>query len=79
MQEELLDRCRSATSTQEQSRALGALADFVNQDLTKISAKEAIARCVILEFPYSQNAACIDSILDGCGIVVALSSCSKIL
>ena len=79
MQEELLDRCRSASSTQEQSRALEALADFVNQDGTKVSAKEAIGRCVILEFPYSQNAASIDSILDGCGIVVALSSCSKIL
>ena len=79
MQEELLDRCRNASSVGEQSRALDALAEFVNQDGTSISAKEWIARCVLLEFPYNQNVTSIALILDKCSIVIVLSSCSKIL
>jgi hypothetical protein len=79
MQDEVLDRCRKAASSEEQTKALEAVVDYVRQEGVRISAKEWVARSVILEFPYSQNVDSIDRILDGCGTVTSLSIVAKIL
>jgi hypothetical protein len=77
--EELLDRCRRASTREEQLKAWKNLIAYVEKEDTSFPVKECVARSVLLEWPYSQVATSVDEILDACGIVVTVSTCTRIL
>lgn len=74
-EEKLLGRCRDASTRQEQLEAWKNLIAFVKKDNTSHAAKENIARSVLLEWPYSGQ---VDDLIDACGIVIAVSICTRI-
>ena len=77
--QDLFEKCRRASTREEQRKAWGDLIVFVGNESTSFAVKESIARTVLLEWPYSQVASSVDRVLDACGIVVSVSTCTSIL
>lgn len=79
MHDELMERCREATSSEELTAALELVVQYVLQDGVSFFAKEGVARSMVMDFPYGQNFQLMDRILDGCGTVTSLSTIATIL
>ena len=77
--QDLFGKCRRASTREEQRKAWGDLIVFVGNESTSFAVKESIARTVLLEWPYSQVASSVDRVLNACGIVVSVSTCTSIL
>jgi hypothetical protein len=84
--EELLDRCRQASTRDEQSTAWKELTEYVtvvqeneNETTSTTRIQESVARSVLLEWPYGQVTSSVDQVLDACGLFVAVSTCISIL
>ncbi|KAG7349820.1 telomere length regulation protein [Nitzschia inconspicua] len=82
-----LDRCRDAATRQEQDVEFQNLHEYLkNLDESNgsamanaVVAREIIARCLLTEWPYSQLHNQMDRLLDACGVMVTVSTCSALL
>lgn len=73
-----LDRCRQATTLEEQTISWNALIDGISQSDSTTVAR--IAQQVLVEWPYnSLYSRFIDQLFDVCGRAVTIASCSALL
>ena len=47
--------------------------------ITALAARENIARSLLTTWPYGQVSACMDRVLDACGPMISISTCSGLL
>ena len=89
-EEILMDRCRTAKTLTEQKRCFIELAVFLENFQERIpssilsptqilAAQENISHSVLITWPYGQVSNDIDRILNACGQIIVISTCSGLL
>ncbi|OEU22467.1 hypothetical protein FRACYDRAFT_232623 [Fragilariopsis cylindrus CCMP1102] len=89
-EEILMDRCRTAKTLTEQKRCFIDLAIFLENFQERIpssilsptqilAAQENISHSVLITWPYGQVSNDIDRILNACGQIIVISTCSGLL